>query len=322
MDDTKIFNKKENLPPERSPYEIKTFTDIPSENLVTGGHGTCSGCGPAIGLRLALLALGRKTMIINSAGCFTLQPTYPYNPFKVPWIHLAIENAGAAAIGIYHGLKAQGKEKDVTILAYVGDGATYDIGLQSLSHACQTKTNFIYVCYDNQNFANTGVQQSSATPEKAFTTTTPIGEKIRGNPFRRKSITKIIAAHEIPYVATASVSHPLDFINKLRKAQKIKGPKFIDLLSPCQPGWGFETNEAVQIDKAAVESGAWPLYEIENGKFALNYKPEKLKPIKEYLFMQKRFKHLTQAETEYIQNIVSKEWELLLQGRFWEAVEY
>ncbi len=301
---------------------IKTFKEIPSENLVTGGHGTCAGCGPAIGLRLALLALGRKTIIINSAGCFTLQPTYPYNPFKVPWIHLAIETAGAAAVGIYNGLKSQGKEKDVTILAYIGDGATYDIGLQSLSHACELKTNFIYVCYDNQNFANTGVQQSSATPEKAFTATTPVGEKMRGNPFRRKPITKIVAAHEIPYVATACISHPLDFINKLKKAQKIKGPKFIDLLSPCQPGWGFETNEAVQIGKAAVESGAWPLYEMENGKFALSYKPEKLKPVNDYLFMQKRFKHLNPEEAAQIQNAVSKEWEMLSQGKFWEAVEY
>lgn len=301
---------------------IKNFREIPSENLVTGGHGTCSGCGPAIGLRLALLALGRKTIIINSAGCFTLQPTYPYNPFKVPWIHLAIENAGAAAIGIYHGLKAQGKEKNTTILAFIGDGATYDIGLQSLSHACELKTDFIYVCYDNQNFANTGIQQCSATPEKAYTTTTPIGAKTRGNPFRRKPITKILAAHEIPYVATASVSHPLDFINKLRKAQKIRGPKFIDLLSPCQPGWGFETNEAIQVSKAAVETGAWPLYEIENGKFALNYKPAKLKPVKDYLFMQKRFKHLNQMEVGQIQNTVSREWEMLSQGKFWDAVEY
>ncbi len=297
--------------------ELKTFKDIPDENILTGGHAACAGCGAAIGLRLALLALGKKTIVINSAGCFTLLPTYPYTPFKVPWIHLAIENAGAAATGIYYGLKALKKEKNVTILAYIGDGATYDIGLQSLSAACESGANFIYVCYDNQNFANTGVQRSSATPEKAYTTTTPFG-----NPFKRKPITKIIAAHEIPYVATATIGHPLDFINKLKKAQKIKGAKFIDLLTPCQPGWGYNTNNAVKVSKAAVDTCAWPLYEIENGKFSLTYKPSKIKNIEEYFSLQKRFSHLKKEEIKEIQNIVLKEWEMLVQGKFWDAVEY
>lgn len=296
--------------------EFKTFKDIPDENFVTGGHALCAGCGPSIGLRLALLALGRKTIVINAAGCLTLQPTYPYTPFKVPWLFLAIENAGAAAAGIYHALKSLGK-KDVNILCYIGDGATVDIGLQSLSGACELGIDFIYVCYNNQAFMNTGIQRSSATPEKTFTTTTPLG-----NPFRRKPITKIIAAHNIPYVTTACISYPLDFMNKVKKAQRIKGPKFFDLFSPCVPGWGFEDFQSVKIGKAAVETGFWPLYEIENGKFKLNYFPDKLKPVKEFLFMQKRFRHLEKEEIDFIQNLINKQWDLLKQGKFWEAIQY
>jgi len=297
--------------------QIKTLKDLPDENILTGGHSACAGCGAAIGLRLALLALGKKTIVINSAGCFTLLSTYPYTPFKVPWIHLAIENAGAAAMGIYYGLKSQKKEKDTTILAYIGDGATYDIGLQSLSAACESGANFIYICYDNQNFANTGVQRSSATPEKAYTTTTPFG-----NPFKRKPITKIIAAHEIPYVATASIGHPIDFINKLKKAQKIKGAKFIDLLTPCQPGWGYDANKTVKVAKMAVDTSIWPLYEVENGNFSLTHIPDKIKNIEEYFSFQKRFSHLKKNDIEETQNIISKEWQMLLKGKFWDAVEY
>lgn len=297
--------------------EIKSIKDIPSENWVTGGHALCAGCGSGLGLRLTLLALGQKTIIINTAGCLTLQTTYPYTPFKTPWLFLAIENAGAAATGIYHALKVLKKEKDVNIVAYAGDGALYDIGLQSMSNTLERGDNVFFIVYNNQNFANTGVQMSSATPEFAWTTTTPLG-----NPFMRKPICKIVAAHGIPYVATATVGFPLDYVNKLRKAKEMKGPKFIDLLCPCVPGWGFNSNETIKISKLAVETGAWPLYEIVNGKFNLTYKPEKLKPVKEYLKLQRRFKHLKQKEIDQIQKIINEEWNKLTKGEYWESKEY
>lgn len=289
------------------------FKDVPSEHFLTGGHGTCTGCGAAIGLKLVLSVLGKNTIVLNAAGCFTLLPTYPHTPFKVPWIHENIEGAGAMCSGINAALRA--KKRKATILAYIGDGATYDIGLQSLSDALQRKDDFIWICYDNQNFANTGVQKTSATPKLAYTTTTPLG-----NPFMRKPITKIVAAHGIPYVATASVGYPLDFIEKLKKAQKIKGPKFIDLLTTCIPGWGVAENQCPNIAKLAVDTGAWPLYEIENGKFKLN--SQKTKPVKEYLEKQSRFKHLKPSDIKNIQKWIDAQWNNLSKGKFWETEEY
>lgn len=297
--------------------EIKSIKDIPSENLVTGGHALCAGCGPSIGLRLTLLALGQKTIIVNAAGCFTLQPTYPYTPFKVPWLFLAIENAGAAVTGIFHALKSVKKEKDVNIVAYVGDGALYDIGLQSMSNTLERGDNVFFICYNNQNFANTGHQMDSATPKFAYTTTTP-----SGNPFFRKPLPKIVAAHGIPYVATATVGFTLDYMNKLKKAKEMEGPKFIDLLGPCVPGWGYDSAQTIKISKLAVETGAWPLYEIVNGKFRLTYKPKKLKPVKEYLKMQKRFAHLKEKEINQIQKIINEEWNKLTKGDYWGSKEY
>ncbi len=292
--------------------EFRTVKDVPDENLVTGGHGLCAGCGAALGLRLALLALGRKVVVVNSAGCLTLQPTYPLTPFRVPWIFLAIENAGAVAAGLDAAFRSL--KKDATILCYIGDGATYDIGLQSLSGACELGADFIYVCYNNQAFMNTGDQRSSATPKGAKTATTP-----GGNPFERKPMTKIMAAHGIPYVATACVSYPLDFMNKLKKAARIRGPKYIELLTPCVPGWGYDQSQTVKVGKLAVETCFWPLYEIENGEFRLTYRPKEPKPLREFLSLQKRFSGLKDREIEELEKSVRKRWEALEQGRFWEA---
>ena len=297
--------------------ELKTFRDVPSENFVTGGHSLCSGCGPSIGLRLALLALGKKTIVLNSAGCLTLMPTFPFTQFKVPWIFLAIENGAASGIGIRNALKALKRDKDTTILAYIGDGATYDIGFQSLSHLLERDDKVIYVCYNNQNFANTGHQMTAATSKKQITKTTP-----KGNPFWRKPITKIVAAHGIKYCATASVGFELDFMNKLKKAQQVDGATFIDLLTPCQPGWGYDPSITIKLSKLAVETGAWPLYEIENGKFKLNHRPDKLKPVKDYLIHQARYKHLKLNEIKEIQEWINEEWNQISKGNFWEAKEY
>ncbi len=299
--------------------EIKTIKDVPEEEFIVGGSAACQGCGGVLGLKLTLKALGKNTIIVNASGCMTLLPVYPYTPFKVPWIHVAIENGGAVASGISHALKMK-RKKNVNVVVYAGDGATYDIGLQSLSGALERGDDFIYVCYNNQSFGNTGVQRSSATPYGAYTTTTPPGKKSRvGNPRDRKPLTKIVAAHDIPYVATATVGYPIDYIRKLQKAAKIKGPKFIDLLTPCQPGWGFETYNTIKTSKLAVGTGFWPLYEMENGKFRLTINPGKLKPIEDYLKTQVRFKHLEKKDIMLMEQKVRKRWRKLLKGNFWES---
>lgn len=240
-------------------------------------------------------------------------PTYPLTPFKVPWIHVAIENAGAVASGLWRAFKVK-RKTNVNIVPYVGDGATYDIGFQALSGAIDRGDHFIYVCYNNESFGNTGVQKSSATPFGAWTSITP-----KGNPMTKKSITKIIAAHDCPYVATACVSYPIDFMKKLQKAAKIRGPKFIDLLTPCQPGWGYDPSQMVNVGKLAVETGAWPLYEIENGQFRLTKSYDKLKPVKEYLKVQGRFEHLSEASLNKIQFRIDQRWDKLVEGKFWEV---
>lgn len=300
--------------------EIKSIRDVPEVNYQTGGHGLCAGCGAAIGLKLALAALGPRTIVVNTASCTTLMPTYPYTPFHVPWIHVAIENAGAVTGGIDAALRILKKDKDVNILCYIGDGSTYDIGIQALSAACERRDNFIWVCYNNESYANTGNQWNSATPYGAYTATTPTGRKNPvGNIFERKNMTKIMAAHNIPYVATICPSFPVDFINKVRKASEIKGPKFLDMFSPCIPDWGYESSETIELGRLAVNSCFWPLYEMENGKFKLNYKPVKKIPVKEFLFTQRRFKHLSNVEAERIQKRTDETWEKLLNGKFWET---
>lgn len=303
--------------------EINTVKDIPMEELITGGTFACSGCQPVYSIRLLLKALGKKTVLFNAAGCMTLTANYPFTPYKVPWIFNNIQNAASTASGVYMGLKAQNKDKDVNIVCHVGDGATADIGLQSFSGILDRKENIIYITYDNENFANTGHQRTSETPYGARTKTTPIGKQNPiGTTLFRKSLVKIAAAHNIPYIATACTSYPLDFIKKLQKASKIKGPKFIHVLTPCMPGWMIKDDEGPEIGRLAVETGAWPIYEIENGKFTLNIKPETLKPVKDYLKRQGRFKHLRDNDIQYIQSIINKQWQSLLKGDYWNTINY
>ncbi len=287
------------------------------KKLFAGGSPLCAGCMASLGLKLALQTLGKNTIVVNSSGCLTLLSVYPNSPMRVPWIHVAIENGGAVASGIYAAYKQMGR--NVNILVYAGDGATYDIGLQSLSGACDRGDDFIYVCYNNQSFSNTGVQQSGATPLGANTTTTPPGKNNPiGNIFKRKPLSKIIASHGIPYVATATTAFPGDYMKKLRKASAIHGPKFIDLLTPCPTGWGFSSDKGTEIGKLAVQTGVWPLFEIENGKFRLTHIPNKLRPVKDYFSKQKRFKHLKEKQINRIQEIIKENWKKLVSGRFFE----
>jgi pyruvate ferredoxin oxidoreductase beta subunit len=222
---------------------------------------------------------------------------------------MLFEATGATCSGIVAALKIRGLE-DITVVGWAGDGGTVDIGIQALSGAAERETNFIYVCYDNEAYGNTGLQRSGATPYGAWTTTTPTGKKER-----KKDMPLIMAAHRIPYVATACPSYPIDFVNKLRKAKETKGTKYIHVLAPCPTGWRYDASKTVEVGRLAVQTGMWALYEIENGKFRLNPPSDRLidkskrKPVKDYLSMQERFRHLTEADIERIQAWVDEDWE-------------
>ncbi|MGQ9538201.1 MAG: pyruvate synthase subunit PorB [Candidatus Bathycorpusculaceae bacterium] len=287
-----------------------SIKELPKEEYLFKGHAACAGCGPSIALRLLFKALGNKVLLVVPACCTTvIQGPYPYTAFAVPLQNMLFEATGATASGVAAALRIRGLE-DITVVGWAGDGGTVDIGLQALSGAAERETNFIYICYDNEAYGNTGLQRSGATPYGAWTTTTPTGKKER-----KKNMPFIMAAHRIPYVATACPSYPTDFVNKLRKAKAIKGTKYIHVLAPCPTGWRYDTSKTVEIGRLAVQTGIWALYEIENGKFRLNFPSDRLvdkakrKPVKEYLSMQERFRHLTEADIEKIQMWVDEDWE-------------
>jgi pyruvate ferredoxin oxidoreductase beta subunit len=287
-----------------------TIKELPKEEYLLKGHAACAGCGPAISLRLLFKALGNKIILVVPACCTTvIQGPYPFTSCAVPLQNILFESTGAAASGIAAALR-QRKIEDVTVVGWAGDGGTVDIGIQALSGAAERGTNFIYVCYDNEAYGNTGMQRSGATPYGAWTTTTPSGKKER-----KKDMPLIMAAHRIPYVATACTSYPLDFVSKLRKAKEIKGTKYIHLLAACPTGWRYDTSKTVEVGRLAVQSGLWVLYEIENGKFKLNspsdglVEKNKRKPVKDYLAMQGRFRGLTEGDMQRIQKWVDEDWE-------------
>lgn len=287
------------------------------------GHRLCAGCGASIVARQVLMGAGNNNVVVGCAtGCLEVATTiYPYTAWNVPFIHNAFENAAATMSGVetaYRSLKKQGKiQKDIKFITFGGDGGTYDIGLQSLSGALERGHNFVYVCYDNGAYMNTGAQRSGATPTGASTTTAPTGRASYGKPQRRKDLTAIVAAHNIPYTAQASISNWRDLINKSEKAFNAEGPAFLNVLALCHRGWRYPQDNAIEVAKLAVDTCFWPLYEIENGKkFKVNYKPREKKPIAEWFKMQGRFKHLLKPENaqvlEQIQQVVDEEWEYLL----------
>jgi len=287
-----------------------TIKEFPKEEYLLKGHAACAGCGPSIALRLLFKALGNKVIMVVPACCTTvIQGPYPFTSFAVPLQNMLFEATGATCSGIAAALKIRGLE-DITVVGWAGDGGTVDIGIQALSGAAERETNFIYICYDNEAYGNTGLQRSGATPYGAWTTTTPTGKKER-----KKNMPLIMAAHKIPYVATACPSYPVDFVNKLRKAKEIKGTKYIHVLAPCPTGWRYDTSKTVEIGRLAVQTGIWALYEIEYGRFRLNPPSDRLidkskrKPVREYLAMQERFRHLTEADIEKIQQWVDEDWE-------------
>jgi len=281
----------------------------PKEELLFSGHIGCPGCGASLAMRYALQALGKKTMVVIPACCWsTVAGFFPSSSLKVPILHTAFEAAAITASGVKKGLVAQGIE-DIQVMAWAGDGGTFDIGLQALSGCAERNDDIIYVCYDNEAYMNTGIQRSSATPFMSWTTTTP-NPAFKDTP--KKDIMEIMAAHRIPYAATASPAFPEDFLGKMRKARGIRGLRFIHILSSCPPGWKFPSEFSVKIARLAVETKIFPLYEIENGrKYTLTVQPKGL-PVTEYLRMQGRFGHLDAKAIQAIQANVDEEWGILL----------
>jgi len=287
-----------------------TIKELAKEEYLLKGHAACAGCGPAISLRLLFKALGNKIMVVVPACCSTIiQGSYPYTSFAVPVQNIIFESAAAAASGIVAALH-QRRLENITVVAWAGDGGTVDIGIQALSGAADRETDFIYICYDNEAYGNTGMQRSGATPYGAWTTTTPSGKKER-----KKDLPMIMAAHRVPYVATACPSYPIDLVNKLRKAKKMRGTKYIHILAPCPTGWRYDSGKTVEMGRLAVQTGLWALYEIEYGKFKLSPPSDRLldqakrKPVREYFAPQGRFRGLTEEDVERIQQWVNEDWE-------------
>ncbi len=280
----------------------------PSENLGYG-HLACAGCGAAVSMRLTLKALGEKTVMVFPASCWSIIPGFwPYSSFRIPAVHAGFVTGGATASGVRAALDIRGDHETI-VAVWAGDGGTFDIGLQALSGAAERNEDFIYICNDNEAYMNTGTQRSSATPLFAWTTTTPV-MKPKENP--KKDIMAIMADHQIPYAATATIAYPEDLLRKMEKAMKIRGTRFIHLLSPCPPGWRIPSELTIKISRLAVRSRIFPLYEIENGeKYTINLKPEPYL-VREYLKLQGRFSHLKDLETEVIQKNVERAWKRLL----------
>jgi pyruvate ferredoxin oxidoreductase beta subunit len=270
-----------------------------------------------------LAAIDDPVVVANATGCLEVATTiYPYTAWRVPWIHNAFENAASTMSGVeaaYRSMVRQGKleEQDVKFIAFGGDGGTYDIGLQALSGAVERGHQFLYVCYDNGAYMNTGIQRSSATPFGAHTTTSPAGEVVPGKKQFRKDLTQIMAAHDIPYAAQASPSKWRDLMEKTRKAVNADGPAFMNVLSSCNRGWRHATDETIEVTQLAVDSCYWPLYEVEDGEWRLTYKPRKKLPVEKWLERQGRFRHLFKPQNrhmiEEMQAEVDRRWETLLE---------
>ncbi len=287
-----------------------------------GGHSLCAGCGIPVIVRTVLSNIEGPVVVVSATGCLEVSTTkFPTTAWSVPWLHVAFENAAAVTAGIesaYRAMVRRGKLPDepVTFVAFAGDGGTYDIGLQALSGALERGHRFLYVCYDNQAYMNTGVQRSGATPHFASTTTTPAGLESVGKVQERKDITAIAAAHHVPYVAQAAGCHWFDLSEKVRRATSTGGPGFINALADCPLGWRHEARIGVRISRLAVETRFWPLYEVVDGRTQLTYEPPERVPIEEWLRPQGRFAHLLDEEhrdeVAEIQARVDADWDALL----------
>jgi pyruvate/2-oxoacid:ferredoxin oxidoreductase beta subunit len=283
--------------------------DAPDQEYMYSGHVGCPGCGAAIAMRFTLKALGDKTIMVLPACCWSIiAGPYPMSALKVPLIHSAFETGGAVASGVRAALDMKG-DTETTVVTWAGDGGTFDIGFQALSGAVERNEDFIYVCYDNEAYMNTGVQRSSSTPYGAWTTTTP-GQDWKK--MRKKNIVEALVAHRIPYAATANIAFPEDLIRKVQKAKGLKGSRFIHIYASCPTGWRIPSEMSVKIARMAVQTNIFPLYEVENGvKYTINYKPKEYL-VREYFKLQGRFRYLTDRDLDQIQEMVNEDWGRLL----------
>ena len=288
-----------------------------------GGHSLCQGCGIPVVVRTVLGTIQSPAVVVNATGCLEVATTrYPTTAWNVPWLHVAFENAAAVASGVDSAQRALRRRhalrpgEEVAVVVFAGDGGTYDIGLQALSGALERGHRFLFVCYDNEAYMNTGIQRSGATPFAASTTTSPAGLESFGKAQRRKDMTAIAIAHHVPYVAQAAAVHWHDLSRKVERAVAARGPAFLNVLTDCPLGWGHEPRLSAQVLNAAVESRFWPLYEVVDGRYRLTYEPERPVPIETWLGLQQRFAHLVtdgnRQLVDEIQQQVDAEWNELL----------
>lgn len=289
----------------------ESVLSLPDKEYMLPGNRTCAGCGLGIAYRHILKALGENTIVTVPASCLTvLHGMYPITSVNIPCMNVCFPSTAAAAAGLVAGLKAIGKS-GITVVGFAGDGGTHDIGIQALSGAAERNTDFIYICYDNEAYMNTGGQRSSSTPLGVTTTTTPILGKAQ----HQKDMPAIMAAHGVPYIATTSSSYPLDLYEKVKKARDITGTRFLYISTPCPPGWLFPPKDTVKMGRLAVETRMVVLYEIENGVFRLTGASERLaakgglRPVREYIELQGRFRRITEAQIEDLQRWVDSRWE-------------
>jgi len=277
---------------------------IAEENVFSSGHSACPGCSEALAIRFILNTLGPDTIAVVPPSCIAIiSGPQPLSSMRIPVYQTTLEASAASAAGIKRALVSKGNDH-TTVVAIAGDGGTYDIGFQALSSAAERQEDIIYICLDNEGYMNTGSQKSSATPSMAYTTSTPAGKLTP-----KKNIAEIMAAHNIPYMATATTGYPDDLARKVAKAKSIRGGvRFIVVLAPCLDGWGIPDKFGPRTSRLAVESGVFPLYEVENGDtYTLNYGPKGV-PVAEYTSIQKRYRHLTPANVTCLQEEVDRNW--------------
>jgi pyruvate ferredoxin oxidoreductase beta subunit len=292
-------------------FAVRTLTQ---KEYFAPGHRACQGCAEALAVRLVAKALGRNVVVSSATGCMEIVSSpLPFTSWRVPWFHVAFENAAAVASGVESGLKILMKKgripaKKVVSIAMAGDGGTADIGLQALSGALERGHDMIYICTDNEAYMNTGIQRSSSTPFGASTTTSPAGKVRPGQMTWKKNMPAIAAAHNIPYVATACPSYPIDLVEKVKKAARIEGPAYLHILSVCPTGWRSIPELSIKLGRLAVETGVFPLYEVERGRYRLTIDFPKLRPMKEYTKLQGRFRHLSDDKLQEIEKRVHQDY--------------
>lgn len=280
---------------------IKGLKELPVEEPLSSGHRLCPGCGASIAVRQVLLAAPKDAVVVNATGCLEVSTAnYPYSAWNRPWIHSVFANAAAVASGVevgFRALAARGGGREHPVIVFGGDGGTYDIGLQALSGALERGQRFLYVCYDNEAYMNTGIQRSGGTPRGTWTTTSQVGSTKLGKTETKKDVMSIVVAHHVPYAATASISHWKDLMTKVRKALSKDGPTFMHVIAPCTRGWRFDSSQTVGLAKLAVDTGVFPLYEVEDGRYRVTFpSPNPPKPLEEYLKVQGRYLHLLSPE--------------------------